>query len=229
MKQISLNGVLTYPFKDKTELLNFISDKKQILIAVNAEKIINKNDKLVSIINENNGYPDGIGAVWALRRKGFDTVKIPGVELWLDIINEYYRSKSFYLIGSSSEVIGMTVQKLMSDFPSIDIRNYHNGFFSDEDQRGILTDIKEVKPDIIFVAMGTPRQEYFMDELLQEYPALYVGLGGSFDVYSGKVKRAPVIFQNRFEWMYRLFKEPTRLKRQMVLLRFFILLVLKKI
>ena len=230
MKSISLNGILTYPFQSKIEVLSYIKEKKKILIAVNAEKIINKNEKLKEIINSNIGYQDGIGAVMALKKKGFNAVKIPGVELWLEIIKENYKEKSFYLIGASQAVITKTVQKLKRDYDGIDLVGYHNGFFDEAEKEKIHKEIIDKKPDVVFVAMGSPRQEYFMNELIATHPALYMGLGGSFDVYTGNVKRAPKLFQVfGLEWSYRLIKQPSRIFRQIVLVRFLTRLLLNRI
>jgi len=86
----------------------------------------------------------------------------------------------------------------------------------------VLEDIKQKKPDVVFIAMGSPRQEFLMQRYLQEYKALYMGLGGSFDVYSGMKNRAPKIFVDLgLEWFYRLLKEPTRISRQLKLVKFF--------
>lgn len=230
MNSVSLNGVNAFPFTDKVQLLEFIKNRHNILIAVNAEKIINKNDKLKTIINRNIGYTDGIGAVWALKKKGFYAIKIPGVELWLDIIKENFNEKTFYFIGASEEVILSTVTKLKQEFIGINILGFHNGFLNENSKQKIKIDLLNKKPDIVFIAMGTPKQEYLMDEFIQEYPALYMGLGGSFDVYSGNVKRAPKIFQVLgLEWSYRLLKEPSRIFRQTVLIKFFVKLIFNKI
>ena len=96
---LEINEIRTFCFRTKNELIEYISDKKKILVAINAEKILNDSAELKNIINNNIGYPDGIGAVWALKKKGFKVEKIPGVELWLDIIRQYSSSKSFYFIG----------------------------------------------------------------------------------------------------------------------------------
>lgn len=227
-----LNNTRTYSFNTRDKLLDFVAQEKKMLIAINAEKILKKDYKLLEIINSNIGYTDGVGAVWAMKRKGFDkTIKIPGVELWLDIIRKFQGSKSFYFIGSSDEVINNTIVKLKLDFPDLNILNYRNGFIkTEEDKLELKNDIIEKKPDVVFVAMGTPKQEFLMHELQQAHPAIYQGLGGSFDVYSGKLKRAPKIFINLgVEWLYRLLKEPTRIKRQLVLVKFFWLLIIGRI
>ena len=174
-------------------------------------------------MNENIAYPDGIGAVLSLKKKGLNkTVKIAGCELWLEIIKLKEKDKKFYLVGGKQEVIENTVNKLKLYFPCIDIVNYRNGYINSEEE--IITlekDILSKKPDVIFVAMGSPKQELLMQRLKNVYPAVYQGLGGSFDVYTGSVKRAPEWWvKNNLEWAYRLIKQPSRIKRQLPLFKF---------
>jgi UDP-N-acetyl-D-mannosaminouronate:lipid I N-acetyl-D-mannosaminouronosyltransferase len=232
LKPVSLNEVLTFPFKSVHELFRYASDKKKILIAVNAEKILHASTKTKQIINSNIGYADGIGAVMALKRKGEkDAIKIPGCELWLEIVNAFYKEKSFYLVGSQQEIIEVTVAKLKSEFKGIQILNYRNGYVKTENEtKALINDIAQKKPDVVFVAMGSPKQEVLMKAMIKIHPAIYQGLGGSFDVYTGHVKRAPQWWvKNNLEWAYRLVKQPTRIKRQIHLVRFFGLLILNKL
>lgn len=230
MEKVSLNGVKVYPFASHEELLSFVSNHKGILVAINAEKILHATDQTRSIINRNIGYCDGFGAVMALRKKGYrDVIKIPGCELWLKIIAmTYQEKKTYYLVGGKQEVIDQTVSKLKVDFPGIQIVNYRNGYIkTDEERQALISDIKSKKPDIVFVAMGSPKQELLMEEMQEVYPAIYQGLGGSFDVYTGNVKRAPKWWvDHNLEWAYRLIKEPVRIKRQIHLIRFLILVKL---
>ena len=197
---------------------------------MNAEKILKKDERLREIINNNIGYPDGVGAVMALKEKGIDAVKIPGSEFWLDIIARYKDEKSFYLIGSTQEVIENTVKKLKQEYPNINILGYRDGFINTESKEELKRILPKLKPDVVYVAQGTPRQEFLMNELIELHPALYMGLGGSFDIYGGDKKRAPKLFLDfHLEWLYRLLKEPTRFGRQLVLIRFLFLLKLKKL
>jgi len=149
-------------------------------------------------------------------------VKIPGCELWLDIIQEYYKEKSFYLVGGKKEIIQETVKKLNSEFPGINIVNYRNGYIKTEEEKGdLIKDIVEKRPEVVFVAMGSPKQELLMEYMSQHHRALYQGLGGSFDVYTGNVERAPKWWvNNSLEWAYRLVKQPSRIKRQIHLVNF---------
>jgi len=230
VEDATLKGKKIYAFSGKESLLHFIANKHGILIAMNAEKIMNPDPDLKRIINANYGYPDGSGAVLALRSKGKKATKIPGTELWQDIIHQFADSKSFYLIGSQDEVIQNTVSQLRSMYPSINILNSRNGFIhNQEEKEAVKEDILRLKPDIVFIAMGTPKQEYLMEEFLSHYGALYMGLGGSFDIFSGSKKRAPELFLKlHLEWLYRLIKEPTRIKRQLNLVKFFFFLLTKR-
>ncbi|WP_349352316.1 MULTISPECIES: WecB/TagA/CpsF family glycosyltransferase [unclassified Flagellimonas] len=230
MDSIKLGKKNIYPFKSKLEFLEFIQHKKAILIALNAEKLVRRDTVLDDIINNNIGYADGIGAVLALRRKGIRAIKIAGAEFWLDIIGRYENSKSFYFIGSTSEVIEKTIGKLQKDYPNIDIVGFRNGYFEKGEKEKLTFDLKTKKPDVVFVAQGSPRQEILMSELMKEYPALYMGLGGSFDVYAGMKKRAPNIYQKLgLEWFYRLVKEPTRISRQSSLFTFLIKIIFGRV
>ena len=225
-----VNGLKINSFISKDEFLDYINNKKKILVAINAEKILKEDTKLKNIINENIGYPDGVGAVMALKQKGLNATKIPGSEFWLDIINRYQNEKSFYLIGTTTEVIENTVKKLKQEYPNINILGYQNGFINEEQKKELKEKLKNLKPDVVYVAQGTPRQEFLMDELIKIHPALYMGLGGSFDIYGGYKKRAPKIFLDlHCEWLYRLLKEPTRFNRQLVLIKFLIFLKLGRL
>ena len=232
MKSIKLNGIITYAPNSRADLISYAIKQKKILIAVNAEKILKANLETKKIINLNLGYPDGIGAVWALKKKGFNnTIKIPGCELWLDIISKYYKTKSFYLIGAKQGVIEQTVTKLRNEFEEINICNFRNGYLkSNEEIKALSSDIKLRNPDFVFVAMGSPKQEIIMQYLHKQHKSIYLGLGGSFDVYIGKIKRAPSIWiKLNLEWAYRLFKEPTRIKRQIIYIPFLFKLLFNKI
>lgn len=231
--RVTLNGIKVHPFKSFTELLEYVKERKGILVAINAEKILHATNEIRDIINRNIGYCDGIGAVIAMKKHGCkDVVKIPGCELWLKIIASLYEdSKSFYLIGSKQEVLENTVEKLQREFPGVNIANYRNGYIkTEEEKKMLIADIVMRKPDVVFVAMGSPKQELLMEEMFEQHPAIYQGLGGSFDVYTGNVKRAPKWWvEHNLEFAYRLVKQPSRIKRQIHLIRFLQLVNLGKI
>lgn len=224
IKKVYINDKAIFPFNNTDEILRFIENQKKILIAMNTEKILSTNEELRSIINKNIGYPDGIGAVMALRRKGIYACKIPGARLWLDIIGKFHREKCFYLIGSTDSVMECTISKLKSEFSQIKIVGFRNGYFSNNDLDEIVKDLKRTKPDIVFVAMGSPKQEYIMSHFISKYPALYMGLGGSFDLYTGATDPVPDWWKRFFKWegLYRCFydfKNINRWKRQLPALK----------
>lgn len=227
-----LNGVQTYAPSSREDLIAYALKGKKILIAINAEKILHATDVSRNIINRNLGYPDGIGAVMAMKQKGFkNVVKIPGCELWLEIIKAHHKDKSFYLVGGKQEIVEETINKIKSSYPKINIVNYRNGYIKTEQERqDLITDIAQKKPDVVFVAMGSPVQELLMEEMQLQHSALYQGLGGSFDVYTGNVVRATKWWvDNNLEWAFRLVKEPSRIKRQIHLVRFVYLLKMNKL
>lgn len=230
---VKINGVNINPFQSFEELLDYVSGRKGILVAINAEKILHATDQTRDIINRNIGYCDGIGAVMALKKHGYkNVVKIPGCELWLKIIASTYKTgKTFYLVGSKQEVIEATVNRLKIDYPGIKIINYRNGYIkTEEEKRQLLDDIADKKPDVVFVAMGSPKQELLMEEMSKRHQAIYQGLGGSFDVYTGNVERAPEWWiKHNLEFAYRLIRQPSRIKRQIHLVRFLFLVWIGKI
>lgn len=128
-------------------------------------------------------------------------------------------------------MIQQTVSKLNNEFPSINILGFRNGYIKTEaEKQTLIKDIANKKPDVVFVAMGSPKQELLMQEMQQHHLAIYQGLGGSFDVYVGNVERAPRWWvKNNLEWAYRLVKQPTRIKRQIHLVKFLWLLLLNRI
>ena len=232
MNKVTINGVEVFPFSSREQLMDYVDENKSILIAINAEKVMNATDQTRAIINSNIGYCDGVGAVWALRQKGAKNVeKIPGCELWLDIINRYHNDKSFYLIGGKQEVIDATVKKLKQDFPGLNLVGYRNGYLKSDDERNaLIDDVAQKKPDVVFVAMGSPKQELLMGDMQQRHKAIYQGLGGSFDVYTGYAQRAPKWWlDHNLEFAYRFFKNPKRIKRQAPILKLAIKLLFRKI
>lgn len=230
--RVELNGVKVYPFASFEELLAFVAERKGILVAINAEKILHATDETRAIINRNIGYCDGAGALYALRQKGHpEACKIPGCELWLRIVAACYRERTFYLVGGRQEVIDETVARLGQEFPGIRIVGHRNGYLRTPQERAALVDdVAARRPDVVFVAMGSPKQELLMEEMQQRHPAIYQGLGGSFDVYTGHVERAPRWWiDHNLEFLYRLIKQPSRIRRQIHLLRYFYWLAFRKL
>lgn len=166
---------------------------------------------------------DGIGII-----KGANILKTPmkervtGYDLfsWFIEIAEKRSSKIFF-VGAKPEVIAKVAQKVAEKYPHIQVVGAKDGYFK-EDLQTVATEIEAVEPDMVFAALGYPRQEELINILRQDnLPAMMMGVGGSFDVFSGTVKRAPMIFQKaHLEWFYRLLTNPTRFKRMLVLPKF---------
>lgn len=231
MKSVSLRGVNVYPAKSAEDLIDYANKRKGILIAVNAEKMANMTPNLADLINENIGYCDGSGVVLASRQKGFsDACKIAGCELWLDIIRRHYKDATFYVIGGRPDVFKATLEKLRSDFPGIKIVGSRDGYLKDaSDKEKLVQDVADKQPDYVFVAMGSPKQEFLMAEMKKRHNAVYQGLGGSFDVYTGRAKRAPKWWiDHNAEFVYRLIHQPSRIKRDWVRVKFAWWLLRKK-
>ena len=232
MDKVSLNGVEIFPFDSEQQLLHYVDTHKGILVAINAEKILHATEQTRAIINRNIGYCDGAGAQMALKQKCYkDACKIPGCELWLKIITRFYKEKTFYLVGGKPQIVNETVEKLCSEYQDIRIEGYRNGYIkTDEEKRRLIDDIVEKQPDVVFVAMGSPKQELLMEEIQQRHRAIFQGLGGSFDVYTGHVQRAPKWWvEHNLEFAYRLIKEPKRIKRQIHLVKYAWWLMKKKL
>ena len=220
---VEINGVKVFPYVDFQSIVDVAYRDKLMLFSANAEILSNDDVTFKAILNNGLTFPDGIGAVMALKKKGVkNPKKIPGCELWLEVVKSGYKDKTFYLIGSKHEVIEATVNRLRKEYPGINIVNYRNGYIKTTEERAaLIEDIKEKRPDVVFIAMGMPMQEKLIAELYETHKAVYMGLGGSFDVYTGNVKRAPKIFiRLGLEWFYRLMKQPKRFWRQRVLFTF---------
>ena len=169
--------------------------------------------------------------MWALHKKGFKNVKkIAGCEFWIDIIKDNFKYKTFYIVGGKQETIDKTVYLLKQEYYGIKILNYRNGFLKTENEKKeLIKDIMDKSPDIIFVAMGSPKQENLMYEIQQHYTATYIGLGGSLDIYTGSLKRAPKhMLDYKMEWLFRMIQEPKRINQQLSLFKFFIMVILRK-
>lgn len=221
--RVELNGMKVYPFTSPQELLAFADHHKGLLVAVNAEKVMKATDETRAIVNQNIGYADGAGVMVAMHRQGYpQAVRIAGCDLWLEIAKDSYQQKSFYLVGGKQEVIDDTVNKLRSEFPGIHILGYRNGYIKDEEERQqLIDDVAAKRPDVVYVAMGSPLQELLMADMMRLHPAIYQGLGGSFDVYTGRVKRAPLWWQrHNLEFLYRFLRQPQRYKREYYRLKF---------
>lgn len=222
MDAFYIKDIKVYPFGSASDLIDYADKQKGILVAVNAEKCMNARRELIDVINDNIGYCDGAGAVKVAKRKGFKyAVRTPGCELWLRIIERFHATRSFYLVGSKAVVVQEVVDKLRKQYPGINIVGFRDGYFQPGDEERLAEDLVKTKPDFVFVAMGSPKQELLMQRLKGRHVAVYQGLGGSFDLYVGNFKRAPRIIQKLGgEWLWRFVAQPSRIKRITPYLKF---------
>ena len=219
MENLTYRGCKFYCPKSRTELIDFAMENNLALIAINSGKLRTQSTAIKKFISVNCGYPDGLGAVWASKLiGGQQTEKMPGCELWLDIVHRFCDKKRFYVVGASPAVNLVVVNRLRADFPAIEIVVARDGFFSDEaEEISVIQDMVSAEPDFVFVAMGSPKQEEFIFAANRQWPAVYLGLGGSFDVYAGKTSRAPGwLVKMGLEWCYRVVNDPTKLRRMIL-------------
>lgn len=212
----------------KNEFISRLNNHLSTMIVTANPEIVmaaNKDRNFMNIIQHDADYvtADGIGIVLAGKmQKTPIAERVTGYDLFtwfLYIAN--LRKLKVYLIGAKPEVIMTTKEKLAKDYPDIQVVGAEDGYFKD-DLNTVAKRIEAAKPDMVFAAIGFPRQEQLISIMRRDnLPAIMMGVGGSFDVFSGKVKRAPVAFQkSHLEWFYRLVTNPTRFKRMMVLPQF---------
>jgi len=174
---------------------------------------------------------DGIGVVWACKVAGTPVPeRVTGIDLMMALARQSVREGwGIFLLGAAPGVAEAAALKLGEMFPGVNIVGTHHGYFTEAEEGAVVEAVQTARPDLLFVALGAPRQEEWIDRYLPTIgPAAAVGVGGSFDVLSGKVSRAPGWVQRlHCEWLYRLLKDPGRWRRQLVLPRF-VWLVLRK-
>jgi UDP-N-acetyl-D-mannosaminouronate:lipid I N-acetyl-D-mannosaminouronosyltransferase len=202
-------------------------DHPKVVVAMNPEKIMvaRKDAKMRHILEcADVRYPDGIGVAKIMERKlGRDVARIPGCELWVRIMEEAgQKGIDIFVLGATPSVLTRTIEKLQNEF-SVNVVGSHHGYFENENE--LIDCIAKSKARIVTVALGSPRQEEFMIKCKSKnIKALMLGVGGTYDVYTGVKSRAPEWYlKNNLEWLYRLYKEPTRAGRQTRLIKYAVL------
>lgn len=171
--------------------------------------------------------PDGVGVKIALKLTGKKADRIPGIDFAKRLLIEASKSDiPTAIIGAKEEIITKAVENLKKEIKGLNIVYYHNGYFNNSEE--ILSELKVKSPKLILVALGSPKQEVFIYNAKKVLnPALMIGIGGSLDVWSGNVKRAPKIFQIfGLEWLYRTITQPSRFKRIFPALPLFLIKVI---
>ncbi|MFO6494010.1 lipopolysaccharide N-acetylmannosaminouronosyltransferase [Hafnia alvei] len=226
-----IRGIELWGFRDMPHFLEHLFDDGELktgtLVAINAEKVMTAEvDKplrdLISAAEYK--YCDGISMVRAIRRKypNANLSRVAGADLWEAIMQRAgEREIPVFLIGGKPEVLAETEAKLRQQW-NVNIVGSQDGYFKPEDRAALFERIRLSGAKIVTVAMGSPKQEILMRDCRSVYPdALYMGVGGTYDVFTGHVKRAPKVWRELgLEWLYRLLSQPTRWRRQLKLLKF---------
>lgn len=219
LKKLLGFNIDTFGFKDAVsfamELIR--SNKGGQVVTINPEMIELglQNSEFAQILNNADlVIPDGVGVKIGLKIKGCNADRIAGIEFSHKLIEECSKENfSVGLIGAKPHIVQKASENLKSEFLNLNISYVQDGYF--QDREPILEKLKEASPKLLLVALGAPKQEEFIVEARKYLPnTLMIGVGGSFDVWSGEVERAPEIYQKLgLEWLYRTIKQPERFKR----------------
>lgn len=227
----SLRGLQLIGWRDMQHALNYLFAEGHLrqgtLVAINAEKMLTAEDnpEVRELINAAEfKYADGISVVRSVRKKfpQAQVSRVAGADLWEALMARAGQEGTpVFLIGGKPDVLAQTEAKLRAQW-RVNIVGSQDGYFTPEQRQALFERIHTSGAQIVTVAMGSPKQEIFMRDCRKIHPeALYMGVGGTYDVFTGHVKRAPKIWQNLgLEWLYRLLSQPSRITRQLRLLRY---------
>ncbi|MGM9566888.1 MAG: WecB/TagA/CpsF family glycosyltransferase [Clostridia bacterium] len=231
LKEVRILGLKVHHV-DMEESLAFLDealsgDDFTRVITLNAEIAYGAygDEELTSLINTADLVtPDGSGILWAASCYGVPmTERVCGIDLLTALLEKYSDgSRGFYFLGAKPEIAALAAEKIRNQYPNLRCCGYHDGYFGRENSEAMADVIAKSGAEILIAAMGAP----FQDRWIAEYGSrcgvkVGIGVGGSLDVISGAVKRAPVFFQKmRLEWLYRLLTDFSRWKRIMALPKF---------
>lgn len=206
--------------------------------------VVTANAEIIMMCQENAGYkkiicedaelvlPDGAGAVWAGRHLGYNVPeRVAGFDIYNELLDlSAHKGYKAYFFGGSPGIAEAAKAKAEELYPGVKVVGCHNGYFKDEDVPQIIADINASGADMLFVALGAPKQEKWLVAHRAELNAkILMGIGGSFDVLAGKMERAPKWMQDAsLEWAFRLYKQPSRFMRMMALPKFVIKVMASK-
>ena len=227
----------TFTMKEAVErVMEFLSDGGQHIICTPNPEIVMEaqtDKQLMEILKASDlVIPDGIGVVWASK---YSEIKIkervPGFDLTQNVFEKIKDiDYKVYFFGGAPGIASTAAKKMMNKYKGLNIVGTRNGYFNKDDEKQIIEEIKKSGADILLVGLGAPKQEkWIYDHITFSGAKVCIGVGGSFDVMSGNVKRAPKIFcKLGLEWFYRLITQPTRIKRMMRLPKFAIKVLKEK-
>ncbi|TWH49118.1 N-acetylglucosaminyldiphosphoundecaprenol N-acetyl-beta-D-mannosaminyltransferase [Sporomusa sp. KB1] len=218
------------------KLEQFIAEKTPHLVATaNAEMVMlaQEDNELAAILaNSHLVVPDGAGVVWAVRRQGNTIVeRVAGYDLAQNLLLEAsQKGYRVFLFGSRPDIVAKAKTVALARYPGLCIVGTRHGFFTPEDEPAIVQTITAAKPDILLAALGVPRQEKWLAKNLEKLGVpVCMGVGGTFDVMAGAVKRAPLWMQRTsLEWLFRLLCQPQRAIRMLALPKFALKVMLGK-
>ncbi|MEZ2585778.1 lipopolysaccharide N-acetylmannosaminouronosyltransferase [Kluyvera intermedia] len=227
----TLRGLELIGWRNMQHALDFLyaggNLKEGTLVAINAEKMLTLEDdaEVKTLINAAEfKYADGISVVRSVNKKypNANVSRVAGADLWEALMARAgAEGTPVFLIGGKPDVLAETTEKLRQQW-NVNLVGTQDGYFTAQERQALFERIRDSGAKIVTVAMGSPKQEILMRDCRQVYPdALYMGVGGTYDVFTGHVKRAPKVWQNLgLEWLYRLLSQPSRIKRQLRLLRY---------
>ena len=196
------------------------------VVTINAEMTMQarKDKNLANIIKQADlVVPDGSGIVLYLRSQGQKINRCPGIELSEQVVQiAAAKQWRIFLIGGAPKVVDTVAESWRQKWSDIKIAGMHDGYFDEAIEQQICEKLQSSQPDLILVGLGVPRQELWIQQYRHLCPnAVWIGVGGSFDIWSGIKTRAPEWFgKNNLEWLYRLYQEPWRWRRMLSLPHF---------
>lgn len=199
------------------------------VVTLNAEMTMQaeRNETLATIIKGADlVIPDGAGIVLYLRLiLNQDVHRIPGIELaesLLCTIAQNSADSKVFFYGGKPGTAAAAAQFWQKQTPSLNIVGTHSGYHSPEEEAQLRSTLSQLQPQVIYVGLGVPRQEFWIEQNRHLCPqAIWIGVGGSFDIWSGAKTRAPAwLGNNNLEWLYRLYQEPWRWRRMLALPKF---------
>ncbi len=206
------------------ELVNKSGKTCKMVVSPNTEFVMNaQKDRLFfDILNEAElATPDSVGIMLGGKRqnKPFKE-RIPGQSYFRKVFEVGNKEGwSIYLLGGKDDVPKITAEKLQKLYPNVKIVGYHEGYFEEDSEEDVIDEINRLEPNVLFVALGAPKQEkwiYNHKDILKVDVA--AGQGGTFDYEAGRIMRAPKIIQKLgIEWLWRLIRQPSRIKRMIAL------------
>lgn len=209
--------------------------EKVFLVTANPEIVLHskKNPDYQQILNGATYVTaDGIGIIKAAKLLGKPLPeRLTGFDIFMKLLEQANKkNQSVYLLGAKEVVLTRARAKIGELFPNIKIVGMQNGYFDMNDME-IFENIKAANPDYVFAALGFPRQEEWIAKHLNYFEkGIFMGVGGSFDVLSGEVKRAPEIWQKlNIEWLYRLLQQPSRWRRMLAIPMFMLHVISEKV